>query len=78
MVLALVLGRQRRGGTLAGLHDCLLGAIRAAADSSVPPPGFVPALFTAGVVSVVVMASAHVPAVALRIVRSRRSPVLAV
>ncbi|MET3952634.1 hypothetical protein [Arthrobacter sp. UYEF36] len=51
------------------------GAIIVAADSSVPPPGFAPALFTAGVVSFVVMAGAAVTAMALRMVRSRRSPV---
>lgn len=49
------------------------GAIIAAADSSVPPPGFAPVLFAAGVVSCVVMAGAAVTAMALRMVRSRRS-----
>ena len=51
------------------------GSIIAAADSSVPPPGFAPVLFTAGVVSFVVMAGAAVTAMALRMVLSRRSPV---
>lgn len=50
-------------------------AIVAAADSSVQPPGFAPLLFTAGVVSFVVMAGAAVTAMASRMVRSRLSPV---
>lgn len=51
------------------------GAVIAAADSSVPPPGFASVLFTAGVVSFVVMAGASVTAMVLRMVSSRRSPV---
>lgn len=51
------------------------GAVIAAADSSVPPPGFASALFAAGVVSFVAMAGAAVTAMALRMVHSRRSPV---
>lgn len=54
------------------------GAVIAAADSSVPPPGFAPALFASGVVSFVVMAGAAVTAMALRMVRSRRGPVAVV
>ena len=51
------------------------GVIIAAADSSVPPPGFASVLFAAGVVSFVVMAGAAVTAMVLRMSRSRRSPV---
>lgn len=51
------------------------GAIVAAADSSVPPPGFTPGLFAAGVVSFAVMAGAAVAAMVLRMVRLQRSPV---
>lgn len=51
------------------------GAIIAAADSSVPPPGFAPVLFAAGVVSFVVMAGTVGTAMALRMLRSRRGPV---
>lgn len=54
------------------------GAVIVAADSSVPPPGFAPVLFAAGVVSVAVMAGAAVTAMALRMVRSRRGPVTVV
>lgn len=51
------------------------GAVIAAADLSVPSPGFAPFLFTAGAVSFVVMVGAAVTAMAWPMVRSRRSPV---
>ncbi|MET1065347.1 MAG: hypothetical protein ABWX85_10295 [Arthrobacter sp.] len=51
------------------------GAVIAAADSSVPTPGFAPVLFTVGVVSFVVMAGATVTAMVSRMVHSRSSPI---